>query len=93
MIKFETKTIETKVESDIICDACGNSCVLDKTAPIHTAEYATLMYCWGFDSKGLDDLRGQHHLCQDCWQDTLVFLKIKHSVDDLKDKQADHENN
>jgi len=66
------KTELKKVIDAILCDCCGESCSI--TEPVIEHEYAELIATWGYFS----DQDGQQfniHLCENCFNDTLSFIK------------------
>jgi hypothetical protein len=64
------KTVEKKVKDRIYCDTCGQCCTE------YSDEYGTLEAVWGYDSKH-DGKRYSIDLCEDCFFETLNFIKEK----------------
>ena len=79
----EIKNIPTEVITDIICDSCGESCMVgdsnlnNKFTPIF--EIMTLKANWGYGSKK-DLEKWEAHLCEKCVDEKLSFIKFKTNV-------------
>jgi len=71
MKTYKEKTI--KVLDHILCDICGKTCTDDF---YNNHENATLEASWGYNS-GRDGERFEIHLCNNCFDETLDFLKKK----------------
>jgi len=68
---------------EIVCDVCGSSC---KKACDN--EYATLVAHWGYDSS--KDLTSYNvHLCEDCFDKTIAFLKGIRTTDNSWETERD----
>lgn len=65
--------VSTEQVIDIICDICGDS---TKKAE-QMLDYATLAANWGYGSSH-DGERYQIHLCEECFFETLAFLRQCH---------------
>ena len=76
MYIFKEVTKREEALNDIICDICGQSCIvdeyednLDNICPVF--EYSTLSAEWGYDSKH-DMERPLYHFCESCFYDKLI---------------------
>ena len=77
MNKYQTR--QTRVLTDICCDACGASC---KT-PLDDYEVATISAQWGYHSR--KDGESYHlDLCENCFDDV-----VKH-VQNLKQQKSEN---
>ena len=70
MRTYKEKTV--KVVDTIMCDACGKNCTDD----YGNHENATLEAVWGYWSRK-DNQRFDIHLCENCFDETLDFLRKK----------------
>lgn len=71
MKTYKEKTI--KVLNHILCDVCGKTCTDDF---YNNHENATLEAIWGYNS-GRDGERFEIHMCENCFGETLGFLRNK----------------
>jgi hypothetical protein len=62
-----------KVLDDVSCDICGKSTT---NYPDVGPDYATLESYWGYGSSN-DGSKYEIHICQNCFDETLEFLKQK----------------
>jgi len=58
---------------DVSCDICGKSTT---NYPDVGPDYATLESYWGYGSSN-DGSKYEIHICQNCFDETLDFLKQK----------------
>jgi len=73
-MKIKTKeNREIEVITDILCDSCGKSCKTDVDY-----EYMTLEANWGYGTEK-DLEKWSAHLCEDCVDEKLSFIKFKKS--------------
>lgn len=73
MRTFKKKTV--KVLDKTICDICGKTCTDDY---YNNHENATLEAVWGYNS-GRDGEKYEIHLCENCFGETLGFLRDRRS--------------
>lgn len=61
-----------KAINDVLCDICGNSCIIvaDNVGP----DFATLEACWGYGSK-YDGTKYDIDICENCFTATIQFLR------------------
>ena len=71
MKTYKEKTI--KVLDHILCDICGKTCTDDY---YNEHENATLEAAWGYNS-GRDGGKFEIHLCENCFYDTIRWMKEK----------------
>lgn len=71
MRTYKDKTV--KVLDQTLCDVCGKTCTDDF---YNNHENATLEALWGYNS-GRDGERFEIHLCENCFGETLGFLRDK----------------
>ena len=71
MKTYKQKTI--KVLDQTICDVCGKTCTDDF---YNNHENATLEAAWGYNS-GRDGSRFEIHLCENCCDDTIQWMRNK----------------
>lgn len=69
------KTVKVKKVDHIICDVCGKICTDDF---YHGQENATLEAVWGYNSRS-DGTKFEIHLCENCFYDTISFLRNQRS--------------
>lgn len=69
------KLVEKKVTDKTFCDVCGKNCTDD----MGNHENATLEATWGYSSHS-DGLQFTIHICENCFYDTVAFLRNKRSL-------------
>lgn len=70
MKTYRKKTV--KVVDNVYCDGCGSNCNKEQLG----SEYAVLEANWGYSSKQ-DGTMYEIHLCENCFTETIDFLKKK----------------
>lgn len=68
------EVVPTEHVVDVCCDVCSDS--TKKYEDI--LEFATLAATWGYGSISHDGEQYQMHLCEDCFFETLAFLRQCH---------------
>lgn len=87
MEKIEIQNKKTEVITDVICDCCGQSCIVQKGTidnhirpdngePFYDFEFMKLESYWGFFS-GKDNQKFTAHICEKCVDEKLSFIKFK----------------
>ena len=71
MKTYKNKTV--KVLDRTICDICGKTCTDDF---YNNHENATLEAYWGYNSRS-DGSKYEIHLCEQCFYDTIAWMKNK----------------
>jgi hypothetical protein len=71
MKTYREKTV--KVLDQTICDICGKTCTDDF---YNNHENATLEALWGYSSRH-DGTSYEIHLCENCFYDTIHWMKNK----------------
>lgn len=64
--KYTTATFEQDVISDVICNACGKSCIVESFGDEKLIECVTIDKLWGWGSRK-DGAVEKAHICEDCW--------------------------
>ena len=71
-----------KVPDKILCDVCGNCCTTDNVG----TECAFIDAAWGYGSKK-DGSRYDIHLCENCFDDTLEYLRNRRNFFNYRPKE------
>lgn len=71
---FKTATKEVKLETDILCNLCGNSCYR-----FCDYEFAHLEYHGGFDCCLADGYWVELDICDECLRDKILPLVKIHT--------------
>ncbi len=88
MIIWEEHNFMGRIEKDIICNKCGNSCkVMFKqendnlgSCNIEVFEFLEINNTWGYFSEELDGEHWNFHLCKRCSLELFNSLEIKEGV-------------
>jgi len=75
MIKYTKKSMEIDVESDVICNKCGQSVVID----VHGEqewEAINISHIFGYWSTGRDGEQYTAHLCEGCYIEFIDTFTI-----------------
>ena len=90
MKQIEIKEVKKQITTDIICDCCGKSCMVNKGIidnvtrvdngePFYDFSFMTMETNWGFFSNK-DSEKWTAQVCETCVDEKFSFVKFKKDI-------------